>query len=735
MANSYLNPAATSGLTTYKQNQLGHLQPLVSDLLTSTQRNSYTNPILQGDSTAIKNRLGEYSVYDANQLGGLASYYTPYADTTNKNQLYFKPSEFQSLSEGITGFDQGTLSKLQPMLGGLQSVGAYGEKSYYQKDPLQQQLGKYSSVDLSPYSKFSSVQALKPVTELDGKKYYSRADLEGLQNAKNYWGYVDPTVGQLLGGSYGVDDRGAYTTGMIDPTKFQIGDAGFGRQDIGGGKYNILGANGQVLGTGYKSTAEASKELLRESLGIPALEQQKQAALAKYGFIPEYLKQSVFDPENPSFIMPTDFWLRNAGLKTDWKTQEDFRKAAESYSSAEEALKKANEKLAYDKYIPNAATDWERIGQSLNPKQSVNGAFMQEAADQKQAWNDLRFRLPINSNWETLSGEQTMYGSTPVFNNGVLIGYKNSLAMNPGTADPFGFSYSTDKGDSKGYARLGRDLTDVEKWKTLVSGLGDNNVFIPTANVSQLPGWTNTEKTAWWERPENSFATQVAKVVVPAVLNYVVPGLGNVASAFVAKNQGNDAGMWGNLAMAAFGASGLSGDMGSSAGAPVETGVSTAGNAANTMGSSAGGLFGSGVSLGSAGLNAAVQGGLTNAAVGGLSQALAGNGSQAVLQALGSGALSGALGPYLNSLSSGYSPLAQLAMRGGTGALLGGAQAALAGGKFGQGALGGLTSGALGAAGGLAGRYANDAGYGRAFNTAMTVANPVIQQLLRARRT
>lgn len=590
----------------------------------------------------------------------------------------------------------------------------------------------------------SSLQDASRLSELQGNRRVNLGNISdtglrsNLQSALGATGRNDyskfnvPTLNEL---------NAAY--GKIAPQQslqnLTFGDQGYGRQDIGAGKYNILDQSGSVLGVGYKPVSEAVQELYRDQLGLPTMETRQKEILGKYSFLPDYLNQSRPQQEGGLGLeMGPDYWLRKAGLSTKWKEQEALRSAADEYNALTGSIKSAQEKLSATPFRANIMTDWERLGQLLNPEpekfKGYKGSPLEEFDQQRQQTKYDRFRLPINSRNEVIAGENTLYGSTPVFSNGKLVGYRTSLGPNterngPGS-NPYGFNFIRDKGESYSQAYLGRQLNNVDQWEQLVTGLGGQDVLVPLANASKLPGWTNVEKTQYWERPENSFATQLMKVAVPAAINYFVPGAGNIVSAAVSRSEGNDAGMWGNLILGGMNMSGISGDLSNMGGAPVETAVNTSGQAANTMGSSAGGLFGSGISLGSAGANAAVQGGLTSGAVGGLSQALAGKGSDAILGAMTSGALSGGLGQYLTALGGGYSPLASAALRTGSGSLIGGLQSKLRGGDFQEGATSGAASGLLSSGLGALGRYADSSGYGNTYRNLAPMANPLISRLI-----
>jgi len=59
-----------------------------------------------------------------------------------------------------------------------------------------------------------------------------------------------------------------YYYGDVDSSKAQWGTKGYGQQDLGSGKYNILGSDNTVLGTGYKSLADSIKDYRKSNLTI-----------------------------------------------------------------------------------------------------------------------------------------------------------------------------------------------------------------------------------------------------------------------------------------------------------------------------------------------------------------------------------------------------------------------------------------------------------------------------------
>lgn len=94
-------------------------------------------------------------------------------------------------------------------------------------------------------------------------------EIQQAQQPSEFWGAgrketsgtMDPTIQSALG--YGLSNLGGqnYYYGDVDPTSLKWGIGGYGTKDLGGGKYDILNSSGSSIGTGYKTAAEAVREL------------------------------------------------------------------------------------------------------------------------------------------------------------------------------------------------------------------------------------------------------------------------------------------------------------------------------------------------------------------------------------------------------------------------------------------------------------------------------------------
>lgn len=339
----------------------------------------------------------------------------------------------------------------------------------------------------------------------DVDAYFRNAGL--LHDDRNYYtNELDPTVKSLVNPVLGTDFYGNYAGQGIDPTKFQVGLGNYQTQDIGQGKYNILGADNSVLGTGYKSPEQAYQELafanaqkgnvnagnmwenplLQEtqqyymdlSTGLPVDLSTLQSSQysGENGLIDQYFRTNESGEQLPVYVQPGERQV-NRGFGS----QEELDAALKDYITGKSKFEQAPQHSA-----------WEALGQALEGKPGVD----------TRSWGS----LPYDDSSETISGENTLYGSTPIFYDGKLLGYNFDLAAAPGQTgnkswsggqgraewDPLSYQAKYN-GKSHAWATgLGRQL-DPAAYKGLVQRTGETQVFSPLANVSKLPGWTNVE--------------------------------------------------------------------------------------------------------------------------------------------------------------------------------------------------------------------------------------------------
>lgn len=217
--------------------------------------------------------------------------------------------------------------------------------------------------------------------------------------------------------------------------------------------------------------------------------------------------------------------------------------------------------------------EWEVLGQALtgNPRSS----------------NTL-YSLPHNNMSENITGRNALFGSTPIINNGKMIGY----TLDPGPGESFnsnayypnkfgGGSVSTSKGGGEygiGYkthrdaspvnvssdynTQLTRSLNNPESWNNFGTLLNKDQFFLKSGQEDLFPGWTNNEsyshdfgddlvKTPWYSSLMQQLSPLLGAIggsgglassfVTNTALN-ALKGSGGISSLFGGNNQGNMSG-------------------------------------------------------------------------------------------------------------------------------------------------------------------------------------------------
>ena len=444
-----------------------------------------------------------------------------------------------------------------------------------------------------------------------------------------------------------------------NPLALQTGlPQGYTTQDIQGalGKYNILNQAGQNVGIGYKSVADTVRDYQTQQMmqyANPVYEnvsQYDELGNMRYDLMnwntgqydPEKVRAAGYtfqtDPQNPEsqrLVRQTGYTFdqpmgSTSGLYANQYGEEGSPQTFSTLEEARNALLSGKVSLRNEAgqsiYMPGmdskwftqehggdiakSAADWEALGQILAGGQVAS----------PQEWG----ALPINQQTEKIAGEQTLYGSKPVFYNGQLIGYEADLGLGGtagkadngqarGTEDyhfkqwgPLGYAVGEDTTGHNWASALQRAV-DPNAYKGLVTGLGGTQYFAPVENVSKLPGWENKEMYGYQDLKTDDWS------LLKNVNNLIrsVDPLGGAVEDSVAKALGFDNGL----------------DMVRSIGEPV--------------GNLVGAVFAGGIPIGS----------LVMAAEG----ASLGN-EQMALNSLGNAALSYAGGAVNNGISNAISP-------------------------------------------------------------------------------
>ena len=514
------------------------------------------------------------------------------------------------------------------------------------------------------------------------------------------------------------------SVGASSPAVYAGLQDGMTQQDNGDGTYGIL-YNGQSLGTGYKDVRSAISEIGYNNASKSSYEKDGKFyspyfSMARNAWRDESGQEvTQFDNGEGGTLRPDDIFSNSSIGPQEYNgKQYSYQTIAEdtAYNSQDELN---NALRGYTHYTNNGGGiigDWETLGQVLS------GAVKPEVKGEGYMTN--------SGVAEEIKGTNTLYGSTPVFGKNEdgsygLLGYRTDLS--PGEKYDGGDTQWTDMGVSAKHngdksawgSSVWRELNNPEEWgKAAVVGT-DGNTFIPKEAVDSLPGWKNKDSYSFKKTESNTglkFVEIVGNVVGMLYTGYPV---GSALVGAYNLSEGDEKAAKGNLINAA--ATYAAGQ--ASSGAPVETGISSTGVAANSM-------------LSSAVTDAATQAAVGGAAAGLGTYAMTGDASTAFKATLG-GAVTGALSGYfsgsgttlkdLTGFSSGNAALDRILMKAGMGAaksaISAGAQGADVGDAFsraGISAMSTLVGGTVGVAtdSGLAGSIASTATSG-ALNAAI----------------
>lgn len=394
---------------------------------------------------------------------------------------------------------------------------------------------------------------------------------------------ANPNIDSSLSNLFNVQTTGGHKFyyGDYDPSNAQWGTTGYGTEDVGNGKYNIIGKNGTVLGTGYKSLEDTIREM--------------------------------------------------GGTPTE---------------------------------MGKGLGNWEILGQMLSGKTQTPA--MSEGG------------LSLNDIEESISGANTLYGSTPLLAGDKLLGYKTNLGAgtesgswsNNGpdkqTWTPFGYQASHSGKSHSWNTALSRELQNPSAYNSLGKMMNPSTYeyFVNADTASQLPGWINRESASHMNAGEEGLLSAVFGVldpildkldpmhnqvqtwttgskttegqtpyfqkILPMILNGFFPGVGSAVSAVDSGTRGDWGGAAGNAVGSYLGATG-----------GIDTGYGQVANsAANSAAANALGAAGSGGDFKDM-LKAAALGALSGGAGGSVGQATSDQG-KAISEFL-SGATKGAV--------------------------------------------------------------------------------------------
>lgn len=711
--NSFLNPASsgdqTPSVVTYRQNQLGYLQPLVSDLLTQKTLNSYTKPVYQGDPAAIKSRLGEYDVYNAGSLGGLANYFRQKAAASKGNKLWFKPEDFQSLSGSLGSVASDQLGNLTPLLGDIKPIGSVKGQTYFNQEALKNQLSKYGAVDTSTAQQMEPLMGgLVPVSSFGGSAYY---DKQALMNRLNQYTSVDASGLNIPGlqdinPTATVNGRNFYTTEASNRINQLLSNYGQLPDELEAKYADTLGlsAIGSIEGRNLYDKAALDARL---------------GQLAGQGIVDQY-NAKVYGSTNINDPLTRNFW-------SDSMSQYNAMNAARSADLKNAA---ANTLFSGGVLPTGNKAFYERL------PSSGASSLLGEYGNMYSQGDSLYGYTPVKNFYSSVAGSlglsQSEMDNIARVTSGNI--YRDSVGAN---VTPYGRSGLSSGNYGTRYANTIDTYIQNKYGKSLPADLKESiaksgNDFFGQINQNIRSSWDawqasqeagNSFSSAWnsaWG-PLAPYSSTLLKFTPLAPVSLVFD------AAMAAENKN-----WGGLVATALGAyGGITGanpatDLGSYVSSGLNLGINSTpaltalgsgiiGTGTNLASGSSlgdalksGGLSALGAYLGTSGQgvniteNPAINQALTKAALSGAGATLFGGNAQDVVRNAALGGLTSYGGNLANSMTKNLSPLYRVAAVGGLGAAMGGLSNAIRGGSFNQGASNaarrGITNAAINAA-------------------------------------
>lgn len=452
-----------------------------------------------------------------------------------------------------------------------------------------------------------------------------------------------------LGGEY-------YYYGDTDSSGAKWGTSGYKTQDLGSGKYNILGSNGSVLGTGYKAVQDAIRELGTSTYKghiSPTQYWKDISSLPDQFYIKDWAGNKTNEINTQLLTdSPVKYQQRQDGARDYWSLPQPWQQQVNGYSFNGQNYDTYNDALnASNSYVNQRITgdslrDWEILGQLLTQGQ-FTGNFGEN------------YSYGGNQIADAISGLNTLYGSTPLLLGDKLYGYKTGdLTYDPQTqkwekqSSSTGGSFFNKKKTTSwdyGASGLGREILNPSWWNQNATNLGNDSFFVGADKAKEIPGWLNRDyyqrekgsktqklgflgsifssidpildkidpmhnKVQKWTTGSKDTEGQMPyfQKIAPMILNYFLPGVGSAVSAVDSASLGNTTGAIANAVGSYLGATG-----------GIDTGYGATTNAA-----------------------------LNNTISGALSQAGKGNGKDTFLAAL-FGGLGGAAGSSVGQATKG----------------------------------------------------------------------------------
>lgn len=644
MPNSYLRQVAagTPNYGNLDQASLKALAPIAgSAVQLQNAPNRYTNSQYTYDPAALQKSLSGYNAYDPSAFGGLAEYFKQKAAANVGGQLLYKPEDYAKVAGGL-----GTLpdKSMLPLLGNLQGVGQFNDKTFYDKAALQAQLDKYGVLTPEQQKQFASLpgmQGIKPLATAAGNQYYDRNALQGAM--KNMYG------------------NAAY-----NPKLPQINDYWTG---------------GPKNGLGLATSNDALRNLGMQKTYVDNPFQNDQASDSAAWL--ESMKPYKYTGTTGMSAFKAPEVAHNEA--TARAMEDRFKKEFEALSSQQDGLR-----MPYDQWIAQKTDDFATMGapQPLSKAEQIAAArggpdvYGQLVAKQNEAFN---MWAKDNTSQQLDQELRSLYPTQSYTTNQFTGNHEDYLNTVNHVLHQRGIKSLSQIGNKDG------KLYDKATGRPINATLGNFQGGTNDGNLMLSLKWNDKLGVPVIGTDFNKPSAKMRDYVEAAIPGIILGMVAGPAGAALGGSLGGGTtgAILGNAL--AYGTAGGVGSaiQGGNFGEGFLTGA--AGGALGGAGSAIKGmnagqaLLGAGSPAWAQGaINQGISGALTGGAKGGLKGALSGG--------LG-GAVGGGLGSYVGGALQNSSPMLQNLGKIGTSTLTGGLQSALAGQGFGKGAVGSLAGG------------------------------------------
>lgn len=347
----------------------------------------------------------------------------------------------------------------------------------------------------------------------------------------------DVSAANLVGGIHNVDGQ-YYYYGDKDTSTAQFGTGGYTLSDIGGGKQNILNPDGSVVGVNYMDPNSALGSLLYDS-AVNDLQTNVGKSLGN--MMPStttYSSKALLDPA----VYGDDGTYLSGGTPTQYNTLEELQSALKTLYQSPVTVydNKGNLVPAQEGDVDIYALD--RLAQFLgNQKMEFSG--LGSLTNPFGFMDDSGLSRSFGTSDPTISGLDTLYGSTPLIWDNQLLGYTMDLTPVE-EGDPYYYNGNTlalidDNGKTTSQAYLQQIYNNPEQWGELGAFLPNGNYFVSPENAAKLPGITYRKEFNMQEIPSDSFFGEAFDVLDP-ILDTIDPLQHDATQNFVMDLLGKD---------------------------------------------------------------------------------------------------------------------------------------------------------------------------------------------------